>query len=308
MLAPAACGPDIDLAKSLDDHRRHLGVLRRRPEGRLELPAAQPHVPARQLGVRRASPASSSPSRTGGTARTASGIPSLVQRIGNDTIPANGTSDPVTVRGTVSAITLEEPAPICSHIVCSRTSRRRSSRAAAAASIRIGSVKLDHQIIPHVKSGSPVKAPVASAPAASPEAATLARRLGPYDAATIVISNVIGGGIFFIPVMVAGPGADAAGRCWASGWWAACSRSRARWRTPSSRRCGRTRAANTSTCARRSARSPRFSPAGRRSSRDSRAPSPRAPSRSPSTSAGSSRRPPTRRRSRRCRCRTCRSS
>ena len=49
-----------------------------------------------------------------------------------------------------------------------------------------------------------MKAPVASAPAASPEAATLARRLGPYDAATIVISNVIGGGIFFVPVMVAG--------------------------------------------------------------------------------------------------------
>jgi len=49
-----------------------------------------------------------------------------------------------------------------------------------------------------------VKARVASAPAASPEAATLARRLGPYDAATIVISNVVGGGIFFIPVMVAG--------------------------------------------------------------------------------------------------------
>jgi APA family basic amino acid/polyamine antiporter len=49
-----------------------------------------------------------------------------------------------------------------------------------------------------------VKARVASAPAASHEAATLARRLGPYDAATIVISNVVGGGIFFIPVMVAG--------------------------------------------------------------------------------------------------------
>lgn len=45
--------------------------------------------------------------------------------------------------------------------------------------------------------------PVDSAPAASSEA-TLARRLGPYDAATIVISNVVGGGIFFIPVMVAG--------------------------------------------------------------------------------------------------------
>ena len=49
-----------------------------------------------------------------------------------------------------------------------------------------------------------MKAPVASAPAASPEAATLERRLGPLDAAAIVVSNVIGGGIFFVPVIVAG--------------------------------------------------------------------------------------------------------
>ena len=33
--------------------------------------------------------------------------------------------------------------------------------------------------------------------------ATLERRLGPIDAAAIVISNVIGGGIFFVPVLVA---------------------------------------------------------------------------------------------------------
>ena len=32
---------------------------------------------------------------------------------------------------------------------------------------------------------------------------TLERRLGPLDAAAIVISNVIGGGIFFVPVIVA---------------------------------------------------------------------------------------------------------
>jgi APA family basic amino acid/polyamine antiporter len=31
----------------------------------------------------------------------------------------------------------------------------------------------------------------------------LSRRLGPYDAAAIIISNVIGGGIFFVPVVVA---------------------------------------------------------------------------------------------------------
>lgn len=35
------------------------------------------------------------------------------------------------------------------------------------------------------------------------ETATLDRRLGPLDAAAIVISNVIGGGIFFVPVIVA---------------------------------------------------------------------------------------------------------
>ena len=36
-----------------------------------------------------------------------------------------------------------------------------------------------------------------------PATGTLARRLGPVDAAAIVISNVIGGGIFFVPVLVA---------------------------------------------------------------------------------------------------------
>jgi len=48
-----------------------------------------------------------------------------------------------------------------------------------------------------------VKARGVGAPGAA-AGATLARRLGPYDAAAIVISNVVGGGIFFIPVMVAG--------------------------------------------------------------------------------------------------------
>jgi len=43
-----------------------------------------------------------------------------------------------------------------------------------------------------------------SAAATSPRIrATLERRLGPIDAAAIVISNVIGGGIFFVPVVVA---------------------------------------------------------------------------------------------------------
>jgi len=39
---------------------------------------------------------------------------------------------------------------------------------------------------------------------ALPSAAVLERRLGALDAAAIVISNVIGGGIFFVPVIVAG--------------------------------------------------------------------------------------------------------
>jgi APA family basic amino acid/polyamine antiporter len=39
---------------------------------------------------------------------------------------------------------------------------------------------------------------------AGPPAATLERRLGPYDAVGIVVSNVIGGGIFYVPVLVAG--------------------------------------------------------------------------------------------------------
>ncbi len=34
--------------------------------------------------------------------------------------------------------------------------------------------------------------------------ASLERRLGPFDAAAIILSNVIGGGIFFVPILVAG--------------------------------------------------------------------------------------------------------
>ena len=41
-----------------------------------------------------------------------------------------------------------------------------------------------------------------SIPASSP-VPSLDRRLGPFDAAAIVVSNVIGGGIFFVPVIVA---------------------------------------------------------------------------------------------------------
>ncbi|HWF84894.1 MAG TPA: amino acid permease [Vicinamibacterales bacterium] len=44
---------------------------------------------------------------------------------------------------------------------------------------------------------------MSASPPAVIRAATLARRLGPIDAAAIVVSNVIGGGIFFVPVLVA---------------------------------------------------------------------------------------------------------
>ena len=37
----------------------------------------------------------------------------------------------------------------------------------------------------------------------APSVASLDRRLGPFDAAAIVVSNVIGGGIFFTPILVA---------------------------------------------------------------------------------------------------------
>ena len=46
-----------------------------------------------------------------------------------------------------------------------------------------------------------------STPAPNPrdrvEEPTLRRRLGPLDGAAIVVSNVIGGGIFFVPIIVA---------------------------------------------------------------------------------------------------------
>ena len=42
-----------------------------------------------------------------------------------------------------------------------------------------------------------------AAAAGVPVPVTLARRLGPIDAAAIVVSNVIGGGIFFVPILVA---------------------------------------------------------------------------------------------------------
>src|SRR6185436_4967326 len=45
--------------------------------------------------------------------------------------------------------------------------------------------------------------PASAARAAGAPSPSLDRRLGPLDAAAIVVSNVIGGGIFFVPMLVA---------------------------------------------------------------------------------------------------------
>jgi APA family basic amino acid/polyamine antiporter len=54
-------------------------------------------------------------------------------------------------------------------------------------------------------------APAVSYPATPAFATSLDRRLGPLDAAAIVVSNVIGGGIFFVPMIVAQMIPDARG-------------------------------------------------------------------------------------------------
>lgn len=58
-----------------------------------------------------------------------------------------------------------------------------------------------------------------AAPVAADARSSLVRRLGPLDAAAIVVSNVIGGGIFFVPIIVAGlvPSAWAMLAVWAAG-------------------------------------------------------------------------------------------
>jgi APA family basic amino acid/polyamine antiporter len=49
----------------------------------------------------------------------------------------------------------------------------------------------------------PPTVPPAADPPSSSKPASLERRLGPFDAAAIVVSNVIGSGIFFVPIIVA---------------------------------------------------------------------------------------------------------
>jgi hypothetical protein len=88
-----------------------------------------------------------------------------------------------------------------------------------------------------------------------PRPAPLERRLGPLDAAAIIVSNVIGGGILFTPpqveAMVPSPG-----RFCSRGWPGA--RSRARWPTLSSALCAPRRAASTSTSMLLTAGSPAY--------------------------------------------------
>src|SRR4029077_20491393 len=58
-----------------------------------------------------------------------------------------------------------------------------------------------------------------------PDVVTLERRLGPLDAAAIVVSNVIGGGIFFVPIIVAQmvPRASLTIAVWVAGGALACA-------------------------------------------------------------------------------------
>src|SRR5262249_50331393 len=60
----------------------------------------------------------------------------------------------------------------------------------------------DHSQRPDERRSSVSASAVAKVPAAH---VTLERRLGPVDAAAIVVSNVIGGTIFFLPVLFARP-------------------------------------------------------------------------------------------------------
>ena len=78
-----------------------------------------------------------------------------------------------------------------------------------------------------------------------PSRASLDRRLGPLDASAIVISNVIGVGIFTTPGVVAAMLPSSTAMLGGVGCWAACARvCRARWPTPSWPRGGRRPAAS----------------------------------------------------------------
>jgi len=78
----------------------------------------------------------------------------LLQRIGDDTIPANGKSEAVTVRGTVGYRLEDVRNNLFTNSkfldVTAKVFARRGGRI-----YPIGNVKLEHQILPHVRSGRP---------------------------------------------------------------------------------------------------------------------------------------------------------
>ena len=152
-LAPSSCGPDVDIAKSITVTDVISGYYDNGlKDGKNYL---MPSITFRL--------ANSAPASLTGLELTVAYWQDgkdgewdsvLVQRIGNDTIPANGKSDPVTVRGTVG-YTLEDVRNnlfINSHFldVTAKIFGRRGGRI-----YPLGSVKLEHLILPHVKSGRP---------------------------------------------------------------------------------------------------------------------------------------------------------
>jgi hypothetical protein len=153
MFAPAACGPDIDIQKSLTvtdvisgyyDNGLKDGWNYLMPSITFRIAnSASANLTGLELTV-----AYWQDGKDGVWDEV------LVQRVGNDTIPANGMSDPVTVRGTVGYRLEEARADLFTHSlfkdVTAKIFVRRGGRI-----YPISSVKLDHQIIPHVKSGRP---------------------------------------------------------------------------------------------------------------------------------------------------------
>jgi hypothetical protein len=114
----------------------------------------------------------------------------------------------------------------------------------------------------------------------------LDRRLGPVDAAAIIISNVVGSGIFLTPAVVASLTGDAVSMLavWIAGGFIAFAGAMAYAELAVLRPHA---GGSTSTCARPSAGGRISSPAGRRLSPASPAPSPPAPWDSPATSVAS---------------------
>ena len=154
VLAPAACGPDIDIAKSLTITDVISGYYDNGLKDGRNYLHAQPHVPARQLGVREPHGPRAHRRRTGKMARTASGIPCSFSA--SATTRSRRTASPIRSRSaaTVGYRLEEARADLFTHSqfkdVTAKIFARRGGRI-----YPIGSVKLDHQIIPHVKSGRP---------------------------------------------------------------------------------------------------------------------------------------------------------